>query len=93
MQLAKNLERLSATIMRRLIYPVICRMKCTPLPKDTRNILATAVFIQLFRLLIGLSLARGTKDSIACNKTGKQQLHSNSIGLVVNSEFAAKLFA
>jgi len=68
MQLAKNLERLSATNMRRLINPVICRMKCTPLPKDTRNILATAVFIQLFRVLIGLSLARGTKDSMHATK-------------------------
>jgi len=57
-------------------------MKSTSLPKDTRNILATAVFIQLFRLLI--SPARGTKDSIAYNRTGKQQVRSNS--MVVNYE-------
>jgi len=63
-------------------------MKSMPLP-DTRNVLATAVFIQLFRLLI--SPARGTKDSIAYNKTGKQQVRSNY--MVVNSEFAAKLIA
>jgi len=56
---------------------------------DTRNILATAVFIRLFRLLI--SQTRGTKDSIAYSKTGKQQLCSNLI--VINSELPAKLFA
>jgi len=46
--------------MWRLVNSVICRIKSTLTPKDTRNILATAVFIQLFRLLI--SQTRGTKD-------------------------------
>ena len=73
--------------MLRLVDPVICRMKSTLLPKNMRTILATAVFVQLFRLLI--SQARGTNDSIAYCKTGKQQKGSNS--MVINSEFPAKL--
>jgi len=64
MQFAKNdVERLSEADMRRLVNAVIFRVKSTPLPEDTRNILATAVFIQLFRLLILQS--RGAKDSVA----------------------------
>ena len=55
----KNLERLSTTNFRRLDIPVIWRMISTLLPKDIENILVTAVFIQLFRLL--MSQARGTK--------------------------------
>jgi len=74
--------------MWRLINPVICRVKFTLLPKDTQNVLATAVFTELFRLLI--SQTWETIDSIAYNRTGKQQLRSNS--MVINSEFAAKLF-
>jgi len=44
---------------------------------DTLNILATAIFMQLFKLLI--SQTRGSNDSIAYNRTGKHQLRSNSI--------------
>jgi len=44
---------------------------------DTLNILATAIFMQLFKLLI--SQTRGSNDSIAYNRTGKQQLRSNSM--------------
>jgi len=40
--LEKNLN----VFMRKLANPVICRMKLILLPKDTRNILATTVFIQ-----------------------------------------------
>ena len=43
---------------------------------DNLNILATAIFMQLFKLLI--SQTRGSNDSIAYNKTGKQQLRNNS---------------
>jgi len=40
----KKRDRLSETNIRRLVNPVIWRMKSTLLPKDTRNILATAVY-------------------------------------------------
>jgi len=64
MQFAKkNLERLSEADVRRWVNPVICQMESTLLPKDTQNILATAVLIELFRLL--MLQTRATKDSIA----------------------------